>query len=59
MVSAQCFLPIQPHMKTGGIGGAATPVAVCDMPMGLAGINGVTRWLVLDEPEGEIWKHLL
>ena len=48
------FLPLPPDCRTKGIGGAATPLAVCDMPMGLAGTNGVMRWLVLEEPDGVI-----
>ena len=48
------FLPLPHDCRTGGIGGAATPLAVCDMPMGLAGTNGVMRWFVLEEPDGVI-----
>ena len=47
------FLPLNDGDRTGGIGGAANAVARCDMPTGIAGINGLTRWMILDDPEEE------
>ena len=44
------FYPL-PHIETGGIGGAAKAIAICDMPTGLAGLNGITRWAILDEKD--------
>ena len=36
--------------ETSGIGGGAKVLALCDMPTGLAGLNGVTRWAVVEDP---------
>ena len=47
------FLPLNEGDRTGGVGGAARVVARCDMPTGIAGVNGLTRWMILDDPEGE------
>ena len=47
------FLPIPQKATAGGIGGDAKILAVCDMPTGLAGANGLTRWVVLDEAEDQ------
>ena len=43
------FLPIPDQATAGGIGGSAKISAMCDMPAGLAGANGLTRWVVLDD----------
>ena len=43
------FLPLPEVCEAGGIGGAAKATAMCDMPAGFAGVNGMTRWVVLDE----------
>ena len=45
------FLPLPESREAGGIGGTQKIVAICDMPTGLAGLNGITRWAVLDEPD--------
>ena len=42
-------LPLPEVCEAGGIGGAAKAIAMCDMPTGFAGVNGMTRWVVLDE----------
>ena len=53
---AQCFhlqpvfQPLPEFCEAGGIGGAAKPLAICDIPTGLAGIDGLSRWVVLDDP---------
>ena len=47
------FLPLTEGDRTGGIGGAASVVARCDMPTGIAGVNGLTRWMILDDPGEE------
>ena len=36
--------------QSSGIGGGAKVLALCDMPTGLAGLNGVTRWAVVEDP---------
>ena len=45
------FLPMPERCEAGGIGGQAKVVGLCDMPTGIAGINGITRWAILDEPD--------
>ena len=47
------FLPLPEHAEAGGIGGQAKVLAVCMMPTGLAGVNGVSRWVILDEPDSK------
>ncbi len=45
------FRQVPVHAEAGGIGGAAKVVAVCEMPCGIAGMNALTTWVVLDEPD--------
>ena len=45
------FRPVPERAEAGGIGGQAKVLAVCIMPTGLAGVNGVSKWVVLDEPD--------
>ena len=45
------FLELPERAEAGGIGGAAKVLAMCIMPTGLAGVNGVSQWVVLDEPD--------
>ena len=47
------FLPLPEVCEAGGIGGVAKPIAMCDIPTGIAGVNGLTRWVVLDEEPGQ------
>ena len=42
-----------PHIEAGGIGGSAKVLAVCEMPAGIGGVIGLTRWTVLEEPSLE------
>ena len=44
------FQPLPNECQTSGIGGGAKVLAICDMPTGLAGLNGVTRWVVVQDP---------
>ena len=34
-----------------GVGGEVKVLAICQMPHGIAGINGISTWMVLDESE--------
>ena len=43
------FLPLPEVCEEGGIGGTSKAIAMCDIPTGFAGLNGVTRWVVLDD----------
>ncbi len=45
------FLPLPEVCEAGGIGGHAKALAICDIPTGIAGLNGLTRWVVLEESD--------
>ena len=44
------YLPLPNVCETGGIGGASEVLRMCDMPVGIAGLNGVSRWVVIADP---------
>ena len=44
------FQTLPTWCQTSGIGGGAKVLAICDMPTGLAGLNGITRWAVVEDP---------
>ena len=41
----------QPLGHASGVGGDSKVLARCQMPTGIAGINGITTWLVLEETQ--------
>ena len=43
------FLPKPEVCEAGGIGGSATIVAIAQMPTGIASLNGITQWVVIDD----------
>jgi len=45
------FQPLPETCEAGGIGGAAKPIGLCDIPTGIAGLNGLTRWVILDDSD--------
>ena len=47
------FISLPPHCEAGGLGGSAKPIILADVPTGLASVNGVSRWLVVDDTSME------
>ena len=45
------FRQVPSQAEAGGIGGSAKVIAVCEMPCGIAGLNALTSWVVLDESD--------
>ena len=43
--------PVPENAQAGGIGGSARPLMLADMPMGLGGVNGLTRFVILADPD--------
>ena len=53
------FQPVHPNMSAGGIGGGQDIVAVCTMPMGVAGAHGFMEWAVVEDPSPDDWTPAL
>ena len=47
------FIPLPETCEAGGIGGSARPIGLCFVPTGIAGVNGITRWCILNEEEDQ------
>ena len=47
------FISLPPHCEAGGLGGSAKPIILADVPTGLASVNGVSRWLVVEDTSME------
>ena len=44
------FEPIPPNLVAGGIGGSAKTLGIAEVPVGLAGVNGTCRFVILEDP---------
>ena len=53
------FHTLPDSCEAGSIGGNAKVLAICDMPTGIGGLNGITTWVVLDELPGQPVPPLL
>ena len=47
------FIPMRHHCEAGGVGGGVRIIAFCYIPVGIAGVNRLIRWCVLDEDGDE------
>ena len=48
------YWPLPPGACAGGVGGKSRVLAMADVPIGIAGTNGLERWLVLDDDEADL-----
>eukprot|EP00973_Karenia_brevis_P027294 3763452-Karenia_brevis.AAC.1 len=44
------FVPLLEQCEAGWNGGSAQPLAIADMPMGVAGVSGMGRSVSLEDP---------
>ena len=47
------FLLLLDKVDCGGIGGNAKVLAIVDVPKGFVGVNGLTRWAVVEDKSME------
>ena len=45
------YLPVPKGLDAGGIGGRCKILAIADMPMGVAGVSGICRFVIREDPE--------
>ena len=51
------YEPITSECKAGGIGGSATPIGMAEMPVGIVGVPGNSRYVILEYPSEEARTH--